>query len=388
MSDNTDFKELLNRYKSHTATPEETARVEAELEKFELINDYLCEALESEASLPSSSVPETSDNVPEQFAKMVRRSIRRAFWKLGFCVLAAVMAVMLFVQFGLSPLMDRLYYDPTVPVGKYSDQISLDTAVYTDLRYPLGKRDTVSAVPLGYGRYSLTFHSSFYFSGMQRPETVAGELSRNRLTLYNADVFRSVPVNLFACYSGNSDQWVTTPEYAREQLETLADGTYYTAYLSFEEDISFTEYLAFEEKADIDYSWFPVRTEESVYFHNGHIGMSSNFSGACIEGWDDEKYPWLFLSGNDPESAVFAAHPEQNEQIMTTHLLSQLRYLSAPERETFLSFFGERSETFASAYEYIEAHGLSIYGSVFYATKDQLLKISEMDNVYGIYVQR
>ena len=228
----------------------------------------------------------------------------------------------------------------------------------------------------------------FYFSGMQRPETVAGELSRNQLTLYNADVFRSVPVNLFACYAGRSDQWVTTPEYAREQLEALADGTYYTAYLSFDEEISFTEYLAFEEKADIDYSWFPVRTEESVYFHNGHIGMSSNFSGACIEGWDDEKYPWLFLSGNDPESAVFAAHPEQNEQIMTTHLLSQLRYLSAPERETFLSFFGERSETFASAYEYIEAHGLSIYGSVFYATKDQLLKISEMDNVYGIYVQR
>ena len=39
------FQELLDRYKNNTATDEEIALVEEELEKNELINDYLSEHL-------------------------------------------------------------------------------------------------------------------------------------------------------------------------------------------------------------------------------------------------------------------------------------------------------------------------------------------------------
>lgn len=384
MPDN--FKNLLERYKNHTATPEETAQVETELEKFELINDYLCETLEKDESIPNLSLPDSAADVPEQFTKMVKQSIHRAFWKLGCCVLMAVLAVTLFIQCGLSPIMDAFYYDPKKIVGEFTNQMSLDMAVYTDIRIPLGKRDSVNAVPLGYGRYNVTFPTSVYFSYIERPATVAGELSRNKLTLYDADAFRKPSVNIFARYDS---QWVTTPDYALELIKGLEENQYYTAWLSFEEDISYTEFLEFEEKADIFYSWIPIRTDDSSYFPNGHMGLSSPFSGACLEGWDDEKYPYLFLSGSTADVDIdtqLAA--EKDEAIITRYFLSRLRYLADSEQETFLSFFNERSRTFSSAYDYVAEHGLSIYGCVFYGTKEQLLEISGMENVYGIYVQR
>ena len=79
---------------------------------------------------------------------------------------------------------------------------------------------------------------------------------------------------------------------------------------------------------------------------------------------------------------------EQDESVMTTHLLSQLSYLADPQQKTFLSFFGETSDTFANAYDYVKEHGISIYGCVFYGEKEQLLRLSEVENVYGIYAQR
>lgn len=389
------FRDLLERYKNHAATPEETAQVEAELEKFEAINDYLCEKLEDPDNAGASLKGEdVNASVTREFTGMVKRSIRRAFLRMGLCILSVTLAAMLFVQFGLSPLLNRFYYNPTAPVGQFENQMSLDMAVYTDLRYPLGKRDNVNAIPLGYGRYSLTIPATFYHSGMERPATVAAELNRNRLTLFDAGILHPVPVNLFAAYGGYHDtpegtSWVTTREYARELLEKLGENEYYTAYLSFERDITFEEYKAFEQESCIPYSWFPVRTSQSDYFGRGHMGLSSTFSGTCIEGWDEQRYPWLLLCGNDLDAGFDRLmEAERDEGIMTTHLLSQLSYLSQPEQKTFLSFFDEESETFSAAYEYVSEHGLSIYGCVFYGEKEQLLKIADMENVYGIYVVR
>ena len=382
------FRELLQRYKNHTASPQEQEKVEQALEAFEAINDYLSEQLEQLEEEPSLALSSQQDPLSDTaLLRMVKRSIRTAFLKLGAGVLAVTLAVVLFLQFGLSPLMDHLFYNPAAPVGEFSDQMSLDMAVYTNLRLPLGKRDTVNSTSLGYGRYSLTMPVSHYFSSMQKPATVAGELNRNRLTLFDVDALQKPAINLFAAYGGENS-WVVDREYARELLENLEEGVYYKAYLSFEEDITFPQYKAFEEQIGFS-SWFGVRTSEGKYFENGHIGLCSTFSGSCITGWDAQKYPWLLLCGDDPDSDfqdILSA--EQDESVMTTHLLSQLSYLADPQQKTFLSFFGETSDTFANAYDYVKEHGISIYGCVFYGEKEQLLRLSEMENVYGIYAQR
>lgn len=213
--------------------------MEQALEAFEAINDYLSEQLEQLEEEPSLALSSQQDPLSDTaLLRMVKRSIRTAFLKLGAGVLAVTLAVVLFLQFGLSPLMDRLFYNPAAPLGEFSDQMSLDMAVYTNLRLPLGKRDTVNSTSLGYGRYSLTMPVSHYFSSMQKPATVAGELNRNRLTLFDVDALQKPAINLFAAYGGENS-WVVDREYARELLENLEEGVYYKAYLSFEEDITF-----------------------------------------------------------------------------------------------------------------------------------------------------
>ena len=88
------FRELLQRYKNHTASPQEQEKVEQALEAFEAINDYLSEQLEQLEEEPSLALSSQQDPLSDTaLLRMVKRSIRTAFLKLGAGVLAVTLAV-------------------------------------------------------------------------------------------------------------------------------------------------------------------------------------------------------------------------------------------------------------------------------------------------------
>lgn len=130
------FKEAFAHYRSHTATPEETALVEAELEKFRVLEDYL-------AAQELPELPDAPDGAVQAEAKAVKRRMnRRAGWTAAAAV-AAVLVILALLQFVISPLANRrVYYVPwreeeSCGFDSYSEFDAAMSAI-TALYMPLG----------------------------------------------------------------------------------------------------------------------------------------------------------------------------------------------------------------------------------------------------------
>lgn len=121
-----DFETAFAHYQSNTATAEETALVERELEKYRLIEDYL--AAQALPELPED------DALASAETKAVKRRLGRRTRNTVLMAAAAMLAVLLLLQFAVSPLLNRRVY------GGADDHLGFDAAMtaLTGLYMPLG----------------------------------------------------------------------------------------------------------------------------------------------------------------------------------------------------------------------------------------------------------
>ena len=112
------YKELLDLYKSGRLSEEESKKLEAEIEKQEAISEYLYPDEEDEEY--DKEISETEDRgftreggktsaKEDEFVKLVRKSIRKAFIKMGAVVTAAVLVIILLMITILPKAVDLLY---------------------------------------------------------------------------------------------------------------------------------------------------------------------------------------------------------------------------------------------------------------------------------------
>lgn len=103
-----DFKAAFERYQNGTASEEEKEYIEQELEKNELITQYLLETDGMELNV-SASPPngEATDGL-----KKMKKSIKKRNVCLIACAVAVVVCLALFVQFAAKPLLNQMFYDP------------------------------------------------------------------------------------------------------------------------------------------------------------------------------------------------------------------------------------------------------------------------------------
>ena len=94
-----DFETLWSRYRSGTAGGEEISQVEAELEKFRLLEAYI---EEERPPLP----PPDAQRLQEELRR-ARRQVRRRTARVAAGVLAAVLALGLLAQLVLFPAINR-----------------------------------------------------------------------------------------------------------------------------------------------------------------------------------------------------------------------------------------------------------------------------------------
>lgn len=121
-----DFETAFAHYQSNTATAEETALVERELEKYRLIEDYL--AAQALPELPEDTALAASET------KAVKRRLGRRTRNTVLMAAAAMLAVLLLLQCAVSPLLNRHVYDGA------DDHTDFDAAMtaLTGLYMPLG----------------------------------------------------------------------------------------------------------------------------------------------------------------------------------------------------------------------------------------------------------
>ncbi len=121
-----DFETAFAHYQNSTATAEETALVERELEKYRLIEDYF--AARELPELPEDTALAASET------KAVKRRLGRRTRNTVLMAAAAMLAVLLLLQCAVSPLLNRRVY------GSADDHLDFDTAMtaLTGLYMPLG----------------------------------------------------------------------------------------------------------------------------------------------------------------------------------------------------------------------------------------------------------
>lgn len=130
-------------------------------------------------------------------------------------------------------------------------------------------------------------------------------------------------------------------------------------------------------------------------FHAENIGFICNLNSSHPLDWEREKYPNLLLwdnitineqerAGNERESTGQLREDMKKEEFMKTHFVSMLRYMA--DSEEFLDMMKEPSARYRLAADYVEQNGITVYGFAGITRKDTILKLSEEEAVYEIYV--
>lgn len=452
------YRKLLELYKNGVLEEKEMEQVRKDIEKQDAISEYLynessllswdeqpeedsgtensgdfiTESSEGSSELPperregkagnyhaardrAASVPDLrpgQDSMEEKFVQMIRRSIRRAFIRMGIAVGAVLLVLLLFFQLALPGIVSLFYYDPgkAVTAGSESGRMSLDMAVYTELMVPGYHRDHVSVRDNGFGDYEIVIHQNYSLN--QIFTNITGRIRRNHLILYNNNILSPPSSNMFEWYNYNWDPalplseqitepWIEeedgslisvnscaagSPEDALEHLKELSGDRTYIAYVSLNREMDYDEFVQYAETLDLGGLWCAPRTREKS---TDNLGFYYFPSCSTSVDWDEEAYPALQLWKTAPSDSGYEEQMEnmRSEEYARTHFVSMLRYLS--RQKTFCEMMKEAGCLFSAehlepAAEYVEEHGLRIYGFSVVTDKETLLDLNEDENVYVI----
>ncbi|WP_368645092.1 anti sigma factor C-terminal domain-containing protein [Alkalibacterium putridalgicola] len=391
------FEELLARYKDGTATEEEKAIVESELEKYASIEDYYAEQLPDEFMDSGETNKEDSTDKSfetENINKMVNR-------RLGKVVLVSVLIIIFLyvgIFYGLSNIVDQFYYDPTEVTQSdeedfYQTDFSFDMDAYISLNMP------------GYVNSSFTIQESKGFGTYETGYFLKDLFTQND-TLHFVDVKRGRPENFyggifdriprFSIREGFDDVYSPLPEDASEQtldvmeiskqqinnktikyIEELNNLSYASMTIAFDEDLTMSElYQLIEEYPELDFKWAGVRTTEpgkrwrdDQPMHLIGFVPDTNAEPSSSMEPDPEKYPLFSLDDVwlDANGAPEEFFPEAYE----THFTSRLSWLK--DREEFVRIFdynADKTEFYADSLNYVEENGVETYGVLVYGTAE------------------
>lgn len=416
------FRELLKLYKEGTLDEAARREIEEAIDREDAILEYLSERDEILLLDADEDLPDAEDRrlrqTEERFRAELTRRIRRAFVRLGICVGAVLLAVLLLLQFVLPRLVDRFYYDPGKTVAteqngsaEYStNRMSLDMSVYSELFLPCAVRDNVSVIGHGYGEYDIVIIQNLSRNG--RFTDVGGRISKGHLILYDNNTLKRPVSNSFEWGINMPDPALRLsrqirqpetqpdgsmayyavgmagyPDDAREWLDSLADGTLYQGFISLDAVMDYDSFYAFLQAHDLDGDtvWCAVQlAEKPAYAVN--IGFDT-FPGGSIICYDREKYPALKYDELS-ESGEYNVCHITTESAARAHLNSLLRYMGDQNQfRDMLELDTFYQDDIESMIDYLDSHGVWVYGFSLTADKQTLLELQDSPEVYSVAAQ-
>lgn len=388
------FQELLDRYKNNTATDEEIALVEEELEKNELINDYLSEHLLENLNEKRESEDATSAKESQGIKKAVNR-------KFGKIVVVSVLAVALLfggIKFLALPLYDKAFYNPNEGYhSEWSNALFLDVCAVTELWFPGYVTSYANAESLGMGTYDITISLWNSFKG--EDESFNNRLVRGNFEKSPSDFWHFPISNAFyernssdvvVKADGTESQWVQTAEeksYYLDELKKLPETAEASVFFSFKEDIPLADYCERVKGYDnLYFNWVAVRSNDKPY-HGSPIGFSPSGSGVIIEEGTlpIAEYPCFELANCDFNADLGGYSSKDLE----THFKTLLKYAS--QRQDFLSAFcavnsAGSGANYLDILDYVEKNGVKTYGVLIQGNRDAILNFANEDMIHTIFV--
>ena len=399
------YKEMLELYKNGQLPKDEAEEVRKEIEKQEAIGDYLFSDDMPELEGLSPDLETESGDNEDRFISLVRRSIRRAFIKTGVVSGFVVLVLVLSVIFILPKAVDKFYYNPNEVAGEEKEsgiettKMSLDLSVYSELFMPQAFRNEVKAESEGYGEYFISIPQVLY-SPNGTLKTVNGKLERNKLRLYDTDVFTEPAGNAFMLPENVRGSSIFTDtdgsyigpngniETAKEYLDEKPD-IYYGAFVSLKEVTDYEEFIRWIDENDLGQSgvWAAVYADDVMedgtrLLMDENVGFRVRTGGICID-YDRDTYPMLSLLDSEDNDYLSYLDGEK----MKTHFISLLQY-QRDNRDFMHIMQGHTTygEGFFNDYiSYVEENGLKVYGFYIEEKKDTINKLWEDERVSYIY---
>ena len=394
------YREKLELYSQGKLNEQQKTEIERELEKQEALTDYLFEhqappgmdELFDEAS-PFDAKAESAESTSaavikddsEAVAKQINRSIRKAFIKTGVIAVVIALILTLFVVFALPHIVSAFYYDPGKVIGTDEndtkiEQLERDMSVFAELSIPeLGPNITVGTDSFGYGNYSYFIDGVSLVDPRGSDSTVkknlTGNIKRNKFICYNYEEIGQF-LDDYHDVSQNTSN-----------LETMNETDLYYAFVDLKELVPYEQfyedYIVDGDGYGTDRSWVwcavKVNEDEST---NGYLnrGFYATTNGQFAQyGFDADTYPMLAWE-EDSEELDTEAKAKQ-------HFTSMLSYILDNEKYNSLSFQLEPAVE-KSEKEYVEGHGVNIYGFVYVSDKAHIDKIAKAKGVNKVYVDK
>jgi hypothetical protein len=409
------YRELLNRYKQGIANEEEKKIVEQEIEKYEALEDYLSETLDQEfTDITRISSAEMDGEETIQLKKSVNNKLR----KVVFTSVLAVVVLYISVFYGISGIIDRVYYDPTA-VSQSKEQAYQWSDFYYDMRAYISLNmpgysiySLTFQAPKGFGNYEVSYSLRDLFTNDDQRHFV--NLSRGKLTYAMDGIFSTK--NRFWIWEGfEKIQYHSTEDAAKgateasdkevqrkneetlRHLNELNPLSYISMSIVFDRDLTMEEFYHMSKKyPSLDFKWIGIRTveagtqwSETQPMHL--IGFNPNYNDEPSSNLrpDPQKYPFFDLNlaeftGNSVLTKK--EFPEALPEAYGIHFRSRLEYLR--NREEFVDIFDYnhyKTDFYDDALVYIDEHGVETYGVLVFGTAEEFLEsISEIpyDSLY------
>jgi len=368
------FKEIFEKYKSHTATTEEITFIEAEVEKNRLIIDYLNEQDDSDLIV---GIDFDDENHAEM--RKIKKSIRKKGIFLISVAVSIVMVLIFLYTFVVTSILNHAFYDPTKSsYSPYSTDFDVCMSAYSELHFPAYSIYNSSRIKnVGIGQYDINIIRDNRFTGEQDNFTM--KLDKGIL---------SVPDGFWAYPDGNSFTRGTYPfretdksafSTTMDYLKELPDYLKVKATISFDHDLTMDE-LVDLVKEDYNIVWTGIRSSEVDTQVFPLVGFSPNGPIAVYEKINS--FYSNFGMYSDADKAKVTG------PLLETHFKSLLQFMS--DHNNFiksLELDSQRIKYYNSILDYVSKNGVKTYGVVIVGSPVQVLKFCESQPVEKVEVK-
>lgn len=403
------YHELIELYKNGKLDDTQKRQVEEDIERQDAISEYLFDQEElpvfsdfGENAAEDGGSQEETDGESEAFTRMIQTAIRKTFIKAGVIVGTVVLFIVCFIIFALPQIVDVFYYDPSETAGitEYAEtnRISLDLSVYSELFLPGTYRENVEVVGNGNGKYDIMVYQNTSITGTFHD--VAGTINKGKMILYDADLLKRPSDNVFFPAGivdiGMVDGSMGAAGYKNEAfgaLQDLDNNDYYCAYFTLNQVMSYSDFVKWLQENEVEPDWCAIcqrklrhdEEDKTEYFSDKNVGFI--YRGSCMSlGYDAERYPLLTqysLSEVSSEEEGWVI----SEDNMKQHMVSMLRYMGDEKKFCKMMDMEEHSFDWNALADNIEEYGLNIYGFTVVGQKEEILKVSGLDEIEYVYTE-
>jgi hypothetical protein len=376
------FKDLIDKYKSGTATKEENQIVETEIEKNEAITEYLAEQIMEVMPQINNGLPVMED---KSEASKIRKRINRKFSGAVIASVAAVIVIFCAVQFAVFPLINNSYYNPldgrvNVIGVEERGQMSIDMSGFSELHLRGYETPFVFAKPEGLGKYDLTIYQYDSFRNYSETQyhsgIVRGKLNQSAL---GDAITRGLGFNWVQLAYGNytdSEKIDIVDNASRVELTRLPESAQVKAYLFFGEAMDMQTLTEFVKESDAQVLWAGVKCSDNEMLWDGRFGFSplGKYIPLTKNAYDAELYPLLELDGSEPSGGVNSIDfSKLNANAYETHFISMLKYMTA--KGDFMDVIG-LSYDYEKALSYVAQNGVMCHGVVVSGSRNDIEQLA------------